>query len=54
MHESTLKANLKKKCDQSPESQQASSDLATYFYYDNTIAKQVLLQAFRVEFSISF
>merc|ERR1712055_1025877 len=54
MHESTLKANLKKKCDNSPGSQQPSSDIATYFYYINTIAKQVLLQVFRADFSISF
>ena len=54
MHELTLKANLKKKCDQSPESQQPSSDLANYYFCDNTIAKQVLLQAISAEFSISF
>ena len=54
MHESTLKANLKKKCDNSPGSQQPSSAISTYFYCINTIAKHNLVQVFRVDFSISF
>ena len=54
MHELTLKANLKKKGDHTPEIQQLSSDLANIYFCDNSIAKQVLLQAIRAEFSISF
>ena len=54
MHELTLKANLKKKGDQSPESVELSSDLANTNFSDNSVANQVFIQANKAEFSISF